>query len=236
MKNTTNVAIEEQRKLGKFETPKCIAEFIVKWAIRKGDDLVLEPCIGSGMLFFEAIQQLEQFHVSGETFRNVYGVDIDSIAVKSVVEKLGLDLKIDSNIICMDFLRTTPDKELPLVDVVICNPPYTRHQQLDQDYKEEIAEGIEEKMGIDLSRQSGIYVYFLMHASRFLKEKGRMAFVLPSNFLDVNYGVAVKKFLADNFIRKHQSLKGKTPAERANIDLNLEGNKWLALIKKASKQ
>ena len=38
-----------------------------------------------------------------------------------------------------------------------------------------------------------------------------------------------------NFIRKHQSLNGKTPAEMANIDLNLEGNKWLSLIKKASK-
>jgi len=38
-----------------------------------------------------------------------------------------------------------------------------------------------------------------------------------------------------NFIRKHQSLKGKTPAEMANIDLGLEGNKWLNFIKKAHK-
>jgi len=199
VKNTTNATIENQRTLSKFETPKCIAEFIVRWAIRKHDDLVLEPCIGSGVLFFEAIQQLGQFHVSGETSGNVYGVDIDSVAVKGVKEKLGLDHGLNSNIICMDFLRTTPDKELPLVDVVICNPPYTRHQHLNRDYKEEIAEETEEKIGIELSRQSGIYVYFLMHASQFLKEKGRMAFVLPSNFLDVNYGVAVKKFLADNF-------------------------------------
>ena len=39
-----------------------------------------------------------------------------------------------------------------------------------------------------------------------------------------------------NFIRKHQSLKGKTPAEMANIDLNLKGNKWIALIEKANKK
>lgn len=37
-----------------------------------------------------------------------------------------------------------------------------------------------------------------------------------------------------NFIRKHQSLKGKTPAKMANIDLELENNKWLSPIKKAS--
>ena len=32
------------------------------------------------------------------------------------------------------------------------------------------------------------------------------------------------------------ALNGKTPAEKANIDLNLEGNKWLALIEKANKK
>ena len=36
-----------------------------------------------------------------------------------------------------------------------------------------------------------------------------------------------------NFIRPHMALNGKTPAEMANIDLNLEGNRWMALIKKA---
>jgi hypothetical protein len=37
-----------------------------------------------------------------------------------------------------------------------------------------------------------------------------------------------------NHIRPHQGLEGKTPAEAAGIDLQLEGNKWEAIIKKAS--
>jgi len=199
VENTTIVAIEEQKRFGKFETPKNIAEFIAKWAIRKGDDLILEPCVGSGILLSEAIQQLKRFHASNEAFKNVYGVDIDSVAVRRVVEKLELDQSMSSNIICMDFLRTIPNKEIPLVDVILCNPPYTRHHYLEKDYKREIAKEIEEKSGLELSRQSSIYVHFLIHASRFLKEKGRMAFILPSNFLDVNYGVALKNFLIDNF-------------------------------------
>ncbi len=36
-----------------------------------------------------------------------------------------------------------------------------------------------------------------------------------------------------NFIRPHMALNGKTPAEEAEINLNLNGNKWLSLIKKA---
>jgi len=34
-----------------------------------------------------------------------------------------------------------------------------------------------------------------------------------------------------NFIRPHQGLKGKTPAEMAGIDLNLGENRWLSLLR-----
>lgn len=37
-----------------------------------------------------------------------------------------------------------------------------------------------------------------------------------------------------NFIRNHSSL-AVTPAQKANLDLKLGGNRWLELIKKASK-
>ena len=39
-----------------------------------------------------------------------------------------------------------------------------------------------------------------------------------------------------NFIRPHQSLKGKTPSEQAGINLELGRNKWLNLIKASSKR
>lgn len=36
-----------------------------------------------------------------------------------------------------------------------------------------------------------------------------------------------------NFIRPHMALDGKTPAEKAQLDLNLGENKWLSLIKRS---
>ena len=36
-----------------------------------------------------------------------------------------------------------------------------------------------------------------------------------------------------NFVRPHQALNGKTPAEKAGVDLKLEGNKWEELIRRA---
>ena len=38
-----------------------------------------------------------------------------------------------------------------------------------------------------------------------------------------------------NFIRPHQALNGNTPAQEAKMDLELENNKWLSLVKRASK-
>jgi len=39
-----------------------------------------------------------------------------------------------------------------------------------------------------------------------------------------------------NFIRPHQALDGKTPAQKAKIVSDLDSENWLSLIKKASKQ
>jgi hypothetical protein len=36
-----------------------------------------------------------------------------------------------------------------------------------------------------------------------------------------------------NYLRPHSALNGKTPAEKAGIDLQLGGNKWENLIQRA---
>ncbi len=38
-----------------------------------------------------------------------------------------------------------------------------------------------------------------------------------------------------NFVRPHMALDGQTPAEAAGIDLNLEGNRWMQLIRAAKR-
>jgi hypothetical protein len=38
-----------------------------------------------------------------------------------------------------------------------------------------------------------------------------------------------------NSIRPHMALNGKTPAEKANINLHLARNKWLSLIQQGKK-
>jgi transposase-like protein len=39
-----------------------------------------------------------------------------------------------------------------------------------------------------------------------------------------------------NYLRPHSALNGQTPAQKAGIELGLEGNKWESLIKKAKRK
>ncbi len=39
-----------------------------------------------------------------------------------------------------------------------------------------------------------------------------------------------------NFIRPHTALNGKTPAEKAKVDVKPDETRWLSLIKRASKE
>ena len=53
---------------------------------------------------------------------------------------------------------------------------------------------------------AGLYVYFLLLATAWMEDSGIAAWLIPSEFMDVNYGAALKGFLADRvtLIRAHR--------------------------------
>ncbi|MHB1688438.1 MAG: Eco57I restriction-modification methylase domain-containing protein [Ignavibacteriaceae bacterium] len=50
-----------------------------------------------------------------------------------------------------------------------------------------------------MNQQSDLYVYYLMHTAAFLKEGGRLGYVISSSWLDVSFGGGFQKFLLDHF-------------------------------------
>jgi hypothetical protein len=52
--------------------------------------------------------------------------------------------------------------------------------------------------GIRISGLAGLYCYFMMLSSAWLKENGLSCWLVPSEFMDVNYGEAVKRYLLQN--------------------------------------
>jgi type I restriction-modification system DNA methylase subunit len=98
-------------------------------------------------------------------------------------------------------------------DVITANPPYIRQELLGEKEKVKIRSLVEgeypsklsigkphrgSKTEIVLDKQSDIYIYFYIHAIRFLKDGGRLGFISSNKWLEVGYGLPFQRFLLDN--------------------------------------
>ncbi len=60
--------------------------------------------------------------------------------------------------------------------------------------------------GFEVNGLAGLYVYFLLLATSWMEDGGIAAWLIPSEFMDVNYGAALREFLANRvtLIRMHR--------------------------------
>lgn len=87
---------------------------------------------------------------------------------------------------------------IPLFDACIGNPPYIRQELVER--KDVWSSLAKAEHGLNkINQQSDLYVYYLMHTAAFLKEGGRLGYVISSSWLDVAFGTGLQKFLLDNF-------------------------------------
>ena len=183
------VDTRSQRRGGIYYTPSIAATTIATWAIRSDADHIMEPCFGSGV-FLAAIKQVAlamQFH-SIQT----YGVELMQEAYTMAVNS---NLIESQHAICGDFLDVAPF----FVDAVIGNPPYIRLRSLSKEQQERALVVTREASGSPMDISGSVWMAFVLHAVKFLKPGGRLAFVLPYEFTHVRYARPLWQFLGRNF-------------------------------------
>ena len=91
-------------------------------------------------------------------------------------------------------------------DAVVGNPPYTRWVEIDDKTKRILLNNLLSQFpAYDLrpdpnrGREPGIYVYWIKHATRFLKEGGRLGMIISNTWMQTDYGVEFGKFLLDHY-------------------------------------
>jgi SAM-dependent methyltransferase len=94
-------------------------------------------------------------------------------------------------------------------DAVVGNPPYTRWTDLPIDARQAVIKSISsilEKGKYDLRPREDapgaspqIYVYWIMHATGFLNEGGRLGMIISNMWMQTDYGVEFGRFLLDNY-------------------------------------
>ncbi|MHA2001711.1 MAG: HsdM family class I SAM-dependent methyltransferase [Promethearchaeota archaeon] len=93
------------------------------------------------------------------------------------------------------FPRNMPRK----FDVILANPPYIK-QELIPHKKRMIKQlPIYASHRCDLTQKTDYYGFFLWYSTFFLKENGRLCFIIPNKWLDVKYGEKLKSFLLEHY-------------------------------------
>ena len=76
---------------------------------------------------------------------------------------------------------------------IVCNPPYMRFQKFTN--RDLVFEKFERELGIRLSGYTNTASAFLLKSLSELKPNGRLAYVMPLEFLNTGYGAIVKERL-----------------------------------------
>lgn len=182
-------SLKERNEMGQFATPYPLACSIMRKAksfIEKDAVSFIEPSIGLGA-FYAAFRS-----VFGNDAGYALGFELDTLYYEQA-KRLWADEDIELR--NADFLRQTSEGKR--FDMLVANPPYVRHHHIDPAVKRELQEKVLQRTGIKISGLAGLYCYFFILSEEWLTEGGLSCWLIPSEFLDVNYGVAIKQYLLE---------------------------------------
>ena len=142
----------------------------------------LDPANGTGSFFSAASQAFGQKHIAAAT-----GIELDPLFSKTAATLWeGQGLKVIKG----DFTKQhLPEQGFNLV---LTNPPYVRHHHLPAADKDRLKAQLMRSLHLDISGLAGLYCYFLLLCHDWMEEHGLAIWLIPSEFMDVNYGVTLR--------------------------------------------
>ena len=194
----------ERNRFGQFATPNALAIDIARYVDSLIDDSrravrFADPSIGSGSFFSAALAVF-----GPKRIRSAFGVELDPAFFKAARD-LWSDTVLE--VVQGDFTRLVANGfRSPAPSLILANPPYVRHHHIDREGKERLQRLAYKMTGVEVNGLAGLYVYFLLLATAWMEDGGYAGWLIPSEFMDVNYGAALKGFLADRvtLIRAHR--------------------------------
>ncbi|MDR1896413.1 MAG: N-6 DNA methylase [Prevotellaceae bacterium] len=175
-----SVSLEHRKKFAQFFTPVPVAELMVKWLLgNKNLKTVLEPAFGLGVFSRVLLRQKNDIQITG--------FEVDA----TIFEKSKIHFATAENIdlLLQDYMYNDWQNKY---DGIICNPPYFKFHDYDN---KNILREIETHLNCKLNGFTNLYTLFLLKSLHQLKPDGRCAYIIPSEFLNSDYGKLVKHYL-----------------------------------------
>jgi len=185
-KYSLKVDRKQRKKDSQFFTPYQIALFMAKWLLSSTKESlkILDPAAGLGI--FGRALLAENENVQKKLFFTLYEKEEK---IFSALQKISEKLNFAFELINEDFLSQEIKGSY---DGIIANPPYNKHSLVEN--KKELHQLFCQKKNFPFRSSTNIYCWFLLKALNLLSENGRLAFIVPSDFLNTDYGKKIKEY------------------------------------------
>lgn len=167
-----------RKSLGAYYTPPEVAATLVRWAVRRAEDRLLDPACGDGR--FLALH------------RNSTGVDCDDTAVSAAAEAAPESAIRAANF--FEWAVSAPER----FDCAAGNPPFIRYQRFNGRTRD-LALRICGSLGAQVSRLTSSWVPYLIVTASLLRKGGRIAFVVPAEIGHAPYAAPLLSWFAAQF-------------------------------------
>lgn len=179
-----------RNRLGQFATPTGLARAVLRLGLSylsaREPVRFLDPALGTGAFFSALLAEHGEHPIAAAV-----GVEVDP-DVLDQAQRLWAATALDVRGADFTLLAPGPDDR---ANLIIANPPYVRHHHLGRETKDKLARRLTRETGLKLSGLAGLYCYFLLLSRAWMTPGGVAVWLIPSEFMDVNYGDAVKQFL-----------------------------------------
>ena len=189
------------KALGAYYTPDKAVDFMVRWAVRQPNAVVIDPSFGNGQ-FLKASTQNDFVQNPKD---QIYGIELDKETFDANKEVLETQYRVfnlynDDFFDSDEFFRGHFGPKVPVAafDAVVGNPPFIRYQRFKGQERERALKRALEH-GVTLPGHASSWAPFLVHAVSLIKPGGRLAMVVPSELGYAAYAKSVMAFLLEQF-------------------------------------
>lgn len=183
-----SVSLAHRKKFAQFFTPFQLASLMAEWLLGNQNlNTVLEPAFGLGVFSRALLNKKSELSIKG--------FEVDN-TIYSEAKEIFQDVLL-FNIYLEDYMFNDWDNKY---DGIICNPPYFKFHDYDN---KTLLNEIENRLKIKLNGFTNLYTLFLLKSVYQLTPNGRLAYIVPSEFLNSDYGKLVKAALIKNNILRH---------------------------------
>lgn len=180
-----------KKSTGSYYSPAYLASFISKRVLSHFGNRtrisILEPSVGDGS-FISELEKEKNINI------NLTALDINKVELKTASDKW---TRKSASFVQTDFLEFSTNRQYL---AVVGNPPYVKKNILTSK-QIELSKEIHSNENLTEASVKNIWTTFLVKSNTLLAKNGVLAFVLPSELLQVKFAEEIREYLKAQFER-----------------------------------